>query len=82
MQCSNCGAEIPFAGKVCPLCKADKSKDQFATILSVPLGLGGAALGGYTLGAWGGVAGFIAGVVAALMLGAKVAEANKRGPKQ
>lgn len=28
MLCSNCGKDIPFAGKVCPFCKADKSGDQ------------------------------------------------------
>jgi glutaredoxin len=28
MQCSNCGKQIPFEGKVCPYCHADKSTDQ------------------------------------------------------
>ncbi len=28
MKCSNCGAEIPYAGKVCPMCHAEKSKDK------------------------------------------------------
>src|SRR5262245_49109047 len=36
MKCSNCGAEIPFSGKVCPFCHADKSKDQaFTASISV-----------------------------------------------
>ena len=28
MLCSNCGKNIPYAGKVCPYCKIDKSADQ------------------------------------------------------
>jgi len=27
--CSNCGKGIPFAGRVCPYCHADKTPDQF-----------------------------------------------------
>jgi predicted amidophosphoribosyltransferase len=34
MRCSNCGKETPFAGNVCHLCGADKSKDQTRTSLS------------------------------------------------
>ena len=30
MICSNCGAEIPFVGVVCPLCGADKVADKEA----------------------------------------------------
>jgi predicted nucleic acid-binding Zn ribbon protein len=28
MQCSNCGAQIPRAGKVCPMCHIDKTPDK------------------------------------------------------
>lgn len=73
MRCSNCGKDVPFTGNVCPYCKADKSKDQFGTMLSVPLGLGGLALGGYTLGFWGGAVGFVVGVIGAIVLGSKIA---------
>ena len=32
MHCSNCGADIPYHGRVCPYCNADKTEDKFSVI--------------------------------------------------
>jgi len=74
MRCSNCGKDVPFAGKVCPYCHVDKSKDQMGTMLSFPLGLAGAALGGFLLGFWGGVVGFVGGIAGAMVFASKAAK--------
>ena len=42
MLCSNCGKDVPLAGKVCPWCGHDKSKDQMV----YGSGMLGALLGG------------------------------------
>ena len=43
MLCSNCGKDIPFTGKVCPWCKADKSSDQSMQVM----GIAGSIIAGF-----------------------------------
>ena len=31
MRCSNCGKDIPYIGKICPFCHADKGQDKAST---------------------------------------------------
>lgn len=69
MLCSNCGKDIPFSGKVCPYCHADKSKDQ-ATTVAAGLGafVGGSFLFGIVAVASGDMCtGMIAGIVGVLI---------------
>lgn len=42
MKCSNCGKEIPFSGRVCPYCRADKSGDQVLHAMAIGGGIIGA----------------------------------------
>ena len=35
MQCSNCGKTIPFTGRECPYCHANKEADKAAVVLGV-----------------------------------------------
>jgi len=69
VKCSNCGADVPFSGKVCPLCRANKSKDQLQQIL----GVAGSVIGGWLGFSHGGLIWMIvlgvAGVVAGMGFG-------------
>lgn len=78
MRCSNCGKDVPFAGKVCPWCHVDKSKDQMGLILSGLFGFGGAVLGNLIAGGWGVACGTLLGGVGGLALASKIAADNKR----
>jgi hypothetical protein len=70
MHCSNCGKNIPFAGKVCPWCKHDKSKDQLIHLMALVFGIPGMFLG-YSMGGFlGGAIGALTGVVVGLAAGA------------
>lgn len=41
MRCSNCGSGIPYFGRVCPYCHADKTEDKrFEVIRRLSLVLG------------------------------------------
>jgi hypothetical protein len=71
MRCSNCGKEIPFGGKVCQWCGADKSKDQTRTVFSGFFGLVGGALGYFIAG---GIVCGIFGLAFGVVLGMMVAE--------
>ena len=68
MQCSGCGLKVPFAGKVCPYCLRDKSRDQgrhmLVLILALPLAWGGAHLFGF----WGSFGGIVVAVVTSAIL--------------
>jgi hypothetical protein len=50
MECSNCGMQIPYSGRVCPHPGADKSADQqyhfWNVVVAVPLGPAGFVFGG------------------------------------
>lgn len=56
MRCSNCGKDIPFIGRVCPFCHADKASDKASTIVL------------WLSFAFGGVPGLIFGVDRALQV--------------
>jgi outer membrane lipoprotein SlyB len=67
MQCSNCGKDIPYAGKVCPFCHVDKSKDQQLHASAIGGGFAGLIIGAMfgvgpaiVLAILGVVAGFVA----------------------
>jgi len=72
MDCSNCGKDIPYSGKVCPYCNADKSEDQFFVTASWVGGLPGVILGfiavkslwGIPMALWGIPIGFVLGMIA------------------
>ena len=42
IKCSNCGAKIPFSGKVCPWCRASKSGDKLLAVIVAIAMAGGA----------------------------------------
>jgi RNA polymerase subunit RPABC4/transcription elongation factor Spt4 len=69
LRCSRCGKDISFAGKVCPYCGTDKSKDQLMMVWGMLFAIVGGLLGyavtrhiGWTL-----LVGFI-GMVAGIIL--------------
>jgi hypothetical protein len=69
MDCSNCGKDIPYAGKVCPYCHSNKEEDKFANLAGCLGGAPGAILGAtiFSLinGWWsivGGILGFLGGM--------------------
>jgi hypothetical protein len=74
--CSNCGADIPFTGNVCPHCKADKSKDQHQTALAMVFGFvggmvgfgAGMAKGDVCFGAVAGLVGMVLGIIVGMVL--------------
>ncbi len=39
MKCSNCGKRIPFSGRVCPFCHAQKSGDKLRTVIAAIIAL-------------------------------------------
>ncbi|WP_156675543.1 MULTISPECIES: hypothetical protein [unclassified Mycobacterium] len=71
MRCSNCGKDIPFAGKVCPWCHADKSTDQAKQVFGFIGGLAGGALGWMIHGIIPAIIGFFVGAVAGIIFGSK-----------
>jgi hypothetical protein len=69
MQCSNCGKDIPFTGKVCPYCHADKSEDKSLSLAFWVGGLPGAVLVGIlSTSLVGTFLGLLAGFVIAVVL--------------
>jgi len=66
MDCSNCGKDIPFSGKVCPYCHADKGEDKFATVAGCLGGVPGLMIGGVIfsfISGWWVIPGMIIGAV-------------------
>lgn len=50
MRCSNCGKDVPFAGRVCPYCRADKSDDKALYAVATVCMVTGGVLGWVTTG--------------------------------
>ncbi|ORV65307.1 hypothetical protein AWC03_02870 [Mycobacterium europaeum] len=71
MRCSNCGKDVPFAGKVCPYCHADKSSDQQKQVFGVFFGLVGGALGWFIHGILAALIGLFVGVIVGLVVASK-----------
>lgn len=72
MRCSNCGKDIPFAGKVCPWCHVDKSADQQQQILAFICGMAGGALGWAINGIVLALVGLVVGVVVGIVLAKRI----------
>ncbi len=69
MDCSNCGKDIPYSGKVCPYCNADKSEDQFFVTASWVGGLPGVILGFIVMKSlWGIPIGYVFGIIVAYVI--------------
>src|SRR5690554_311719 len=45
VECSNCGAEIPYAGRVCPFCGNEKAQDKRNAWVAFGCGLVGIYIG-------------------------------------
>jgi RNA polymerase subunit RPABC4/transcription elongation factor Spt4 len=79
VNCSRCGKSIPFAGKVCPFCGTDKSKDQLTLVCGVAFAL----IGGFPTYAvthhigWTALVGFIS-----MMVGIILVQSNAIKPHQ
>lgn len=67
MRCSNCGMAIPFVGRVCAYCGADKARDQVAQVERVLWGFALGAAGYLVFGGWGAIGGAMLGTVAAMV---------------
>jgi hypothetical protein len=69
MHCSNCGKDIPYGGKVCPFCHADKSWDQKVHALTMVGGLIGGFLGFAVNSCGGAFLGFVVGAMLLIIIG-------------
>lgn len=63
MICTNCGSDIPFNGKVCPYCRADKSRDQIALAIVVISTIVAGGLGMLIFDWPGMIAGLVGGAI-------------------
>ena len=72
MRCSNCGKNVPFGGRQCPYCHADKSRDQQRLLLLVVLGIVGGGVGWLVRGLDTAVIGLLVGVVAGLIMATRI----------
>jgi hypothetical protein len=72
MRCSNCGKDVPFGGKVCPYCHADKSSDQQKQVLGVLFGLVGGVVGWLIHGILVALIGIFVGVIVGLIVASKM----------
>lgn len=63
MDCSNCGKDIPYDGRVCPWCHAEKSADKDSYSLSMFFGIVGFIVGRVTHDVGSGVIGMVIGVI-------------------
>ena len=70
MQCTNCGKEVPFTGKVCPYCnhsKTEKKMDIVLATIGVALGV---LFGWSTGGGWfGAVVSAVVGLIGSVFVG-------------
>jgi hypothetical protein len=68
MHCSNCGKNIPFAGKVGPYCHANKEGDQQVMVIGMAVAVVGIVIGYAAAGFCGSFGGgMIGGVVGAII---------------
>lgn len=79
MKCSNCGAEIPYSGRVCPLCHVDKSEDKERHVrnhqeaaIGCLASVVGALLGYAILGCVGVFPGLVVGVLTGFLVGQEI----------
>ncbi|WP_170929137.1 hypothetical protein [Mycobacterium paraense] len=72
MRCSNCGKDVPFAGKVCPYCHVDKTSDQQKQVLGIFFGFIGGALGWFIHGVIAALIGLVIGVIVGLVAASKM----------
>ena len=72
MRCSNCGKDVPFTGKVCNWCNADKSRDQLSQTLGMIFGLAGGGLGWLIHGIGAAFIGLIVGVIVGLFAASRL----------
>ena len=81
MDCSNCGKDIPYSGKVCPYCNADKSEDKFFVTASWIGGVPGVILGCIALKSlWGIPAGFVLGMIVVYVIREVFSSKDKKHP--
>lgn len=81
MTCSNCGKSIPYAGKVCPYCRTNKTGDQVTQTLALGVGFTAGIIAwlmtnevGQAIG-WG-IAGMVMGFIFAKILNMISAKRN------
>lgn len=66
---------IPYEGRVCPYCGADKSGDKRVHAIIVGISLAGMVVGGFIgIAAWGFL-GFLAGIILGGVVGAIIGSA-------
>jgi hypothetical protein len=71
MRCSNCGKDVPFGGKVCPYCHADKSGDQQTQVFGIIFGMIGGAVGWAIHGILAAFIGLFVGVIVGMIFAKK-----------
>lgn len=67
MLCTNCGEDVPMAGKVCPWCGHSKAADASWTMASY-VAVGAAVVGYFIAGFAGALGGFAAGWAGYMLL--------------
>jgi hypothetical protein len=68
MLCSNCGKDIPFAGNVCPHCRANKARDQLGHMLATAGAFAGGMAGAFAIGWKGLLVGLVLGAFGGIAL--------------